>query len=67
MEYKTARSVTHCDSDQHAQHLCYLVAMGFHLSDEREYLALIAQPRYQCRHCGRTAGSNMNLCVPADL
>jgi hypothetical protein len=54
-------------SGQHDDHLCYLIATGFALSDEQEYRALIAEPRYRCNHCGRTAKSNVNLCVPGDL
>jgi len=56
-----------CASEQHDQHLCYLLSQGFHLSDEQEYKALIEHPKFKCGHCGREANSSDNLCVPAAL
>ena len=51
----------------HSEHLCYLVSQGFHLSDEREFEALIENAQYRCDHCGRHAKSDANLCMPMRL
>jgi len=51
----------------HKDHLCYIISQGFHLSDGQGYLALIAEPKFRCSHCGRQAASNRNLCVPMEL
>jgi hypothetical protein len=56
-----------CDSESHSEHLCYLISQGFHISDEKEFRTLVENPRFQCRHCNRTANSKKNLCVPFDL
>ena len=56
-----------CDCERHDQHLCYMIALGLHLTNEQEYLGLITEPRFRCGHCGRTAGSGDNLCVPSPL
>lgn len=56
-----------CDPERHDEHLCYIVALGFHLTDEQEYIALTEGPRFRCDHCGRTARNEANLCVPAEL
>ena len=56
-----------CESDLHTKHLCYIVAQGLHLSDEHHYQALIQEPKFKCRHCGRVAGSEKNLCQPLKL
>jgi hypothetical protein len=62
--------VTHnieCQSNTHTQHLCYIVSQGFHLSDEAEYDAMVQEPQFKCKHCGRAAKSDNNLCQPAKL
>ena len=56
-----------CNSEDHDHHLCYLISQGFHLSDKENFKLLTNDPKYQCRHCGRTANSNQNLCVPIKL
>lgn len=56
-----------CQSEQHHQHLCYLISQGFHLSDEQEYKALTDSPEFRCGHCHRKANSGQNVCVPVDL
>jgi hypothetical protein len=53
--------------DLHEEHLCYIVSQGLHLSDRPAYEELVAEPRFRCSHCGRTARSRRNLCVPVDL
>ena len=58
---------THCNCGSHEDHLCYIISQGFHLGDEQNYLALIANPRFCCVHCGRKAARNKNLCVPMKL
>jgi hypothetical protein len=56
-----------CSRDAHTEHLCYMMSQGFHLTNEREYKALVEEPKYRCKHCGRTAKSNANLCEPVPL
>lgn len=58
---------TECHTETHTDHLCYMISQGFHLSDEQEYKALVDNPEFKCHHCGRTARSGANLCVPARL
>ena len=56
-----------CDSPLHAEHLCYFVSQGFHLSDEQAYKSLVENPQFKCEHCGRVAGDENNLCKPVEL
>ncbi|TFG46449.1 MAG: hypothetical protein E4H40_07350 [Candidatus Brocadiia bacterium] len=56
-----------CLSDSHNCHLCYMVSQGFHLTDEKEYKALVRSPKFKCMHCGRAANSEGNLCEPVKL
>ena len=58
---------TECKSEEHDQHLCYIISQGFHLSDEQELKALTENPKFKCNHCGRKANSDRNLCVPLKL
>ena len=58
---------TECCSENHDRHLCYLTSQGFHLSEPQEFKALTDDPKFQCKHCGRKAKSNQNLCVPDEL
>ncbi len=60
--YKTERKV-----ENSTEHLCYLISQGFHISDAEEFKALINKPKFACRHCGRHANSNINLCMPEKL
>ncbi len=65
MNRKTARRDKGCGNlELHTEHLCYIVAQGFALTDEPSYQALVTNPRFQCSHCGRKAGSEKHLCVP---
>jgi len=69
-EIMTEEKIQHnsnCKSDEHTKHLCYMVSQGFNLSDEAEYEELIKNPKFKCRHCGRAANSEDNLCEPAKL
>ena len=56
-----------CETEQHDEHLCYIVSQGLHLNDQQAYSALTRDPRFFCHHCGRIAKSGANLCVPVDL
>jgi len=56
-----------CDTELNEEHLCYITSQGLNLSDPLAYEALIDEPRFKCGHCGRTARSRRNLCVPVDL
>jgi hypothetical protein len=56
-----------CHTAAHSQHLCYIISQGFHLSDEQEYIALVEDAEFVCKHCGRRAKSAANLCVPVPL
>ncbi|MFH1615678.1 MAG: hypothetical protein ABIG61_11430 [Planctomycetota bacterium] len=58
---------TACRNPQHSRHLCYIVSQGFHLSDKQEYEQLISDPKFRCRHCGKTAHSDKNLCEPVKI
>jgi len=49
------------------EHLCYIIAQGFNLTDEQSYLTLTTDPKFRCKHCGRQAVNNRNLCVPVGL
>ena len=67
MADQETRCEKHCDCERHDQHLCYMIALGLNVTDEREYQSLVAEPHFRCGHCGRTARSEDNLCVPAPL
>ena len=55
------------EGDLAAEHLCYLVSQGFHLTDRREYEDLVRYPQFRCDHCGAHARHEANLCVPMRL
>jgi hypothetical protein len=56
-----------CKSDEHTKHLCYFVSYGYHVDNEEEYRDLVADPRFKCRFCGRTAHCEGSLCFPIEL
>ncbi len=58
---------TECKSEDHDKHLCYLVSQGFHLSDAEAFEDLTNKPKFTCKHCGRKANSDQNLCVPVPI
>jgi hypothetical protein len=64
MSEKYMHHNSECSSEDHDKHLCYLISQGFHLSDPAAFNALTSKPKYQCKHCGRKANSDKNLCVP---
>jgi hypothetical protein len=49
------------------ERLCYIVSQGFHLADKQNYLAMTAEPKFRCDHCGKHAVSCRNLCIPMEL
>ncbi len=55
------------DAELLSEHLCYILSQGLNLTDEAGYRALIENPQFRCGHCGRTARSRRNLCVPTNL
>jgi hypothetical protein len=56
-----------CKSESHTKHMCYIISQGYHLSDPDEYDALVKNPEFKCRRCGRRAKSMDNLCEPFRL
>lgn len=64
---RKTRAQTMPNTELHSEHLCYITAQGLHLTEAYEYRVLVENPKFRCRHCGRTAGSRRNLCVPGDL
>ncbi len=56
-----------CKSDEHTKHLCYFVSYGYHIDNEEDYKSLVAEPKYKCYYCGRTAHCMDNLCKPMKL
>jgi hypothetical protein len=64
---KNAEDKRHCKTERHDEHLCYMIALGLNVTDAEEYQALTAEPQFRCGHCGRTARSDENLCVPTHL
>lgn len=67
MATENDRSNPECKSELHNQHLCYFISQGFHLTDEQKYKDMVSEPRFSCRHCGRVAKSDQNLCEPTEL
>ena len=67
MGRKAIQHNAECLSDLHTKHLCYIVSQGLHLTEEQEYQAMVKTPKFKCRHCGRVANSDKNLCEPANL
>lgn len=67
MAKKSVADKSGCKGRSHGRHLCYIVSQGFHLSDPEEYQALVKEPKFKCRHCGRAAKSKKNLCKPTKL
>jgi hypothetical protein len=49
----------------HTQHLCYLVEEGKQSIEQIK--ALINNPNFICKKCGRVAKENKNLCEPIAL
>ncbi len=67
MASEIEQSDVECSTGVHTEHLCYIISQGFHLTDKQQYKVLVEEPGYRCAHCGRTAKSGANLCVPVPL
>jgi ribosomal protein S9 len=50
--------------EDHEKHLCLLKNVGYVKRHLEEYKALVRDPRYVCRKCGRAAARKKNLCKP---
>jgi len=48
----------------HEKHLCLLKNIGYVKKNLEEYKALVRDPAYVCRKCGRAAARKNNLCKP---
>jgi hypothetical protein len=51
----------------HEEHLCFLHHMGYLKKNLETYKKLVANPKFVCRNCGRTAASEKSLCDPEKL
>jgi hypothetical protein len=51
----------------HDEHLCYLVNMGYLDNSFEDYKELVKNPKFICKHCGRGADSEENLCKPQKI
>lgn len=52
---------------EHEQHLCLLQNIGYLNTNLEDYKKLVRNPNFVCKNCGRTAGSEKNLCAPEKL
>jgi hypothetical protein len=60
-----SNSQTPCANHEH--HLCQLTGKGLHKSDPKMYHALVQNPAFVCKSCGRVAAKKDNLCSPVKL
>lgn len=51
----------------HNHHLCQLHSEELHKKDPNAYAALVKNPNYVCKNCGRVAAGQENLCSPVKL
>ena len=51
----------------HNMHLCFLVNLGYQQRKAKDYKALVREPKYMCKQCGRVAAKPRNLCKPVKL
>ena len=51
----------------HDEHLCYLANLGFLEESPQNYVKLVRDANYMCKHCGRVADYPDNLCNPTRL
>ena len=56
-----------CTEEKHKDHLCFLMAEGWHLANPQQYKAIVTDAQYRCRFCDRTANNPDNLCQPIKL
>ena len=67
MSKKRTEHNVDCASLSHDEHLCYFISQGFNTTDPQEYERLTENPKFKCRHCGRTAHLSESLCEPVNL
>jgi len=51
----------------HHHHLCQLQSQELPKKDPVAYAALVKDPNYVCKNCGRVAAGQTNLCSPVKL
>jgi hypothetical protein len=51
----------------HSKHLCFLNNLGYHISNPKEYKAIVKNGRFYCQTCGRVATGEKSLCNPIKL
>ena len=51
----------------HDKHLCYLVNLGYQISNPKDFKSLVKEANYVCKLCGRVAADAKNLCKPVKL
>lgn len=56
-----------CGSNDHDEHLCYLMYIGFHLEQKAAYKQLVQNARYRCQRCARTTYAARHVCEPKAL
>ncbi len=67
MEEEKISSNPDCESQEHPQHLCFLMNENFHHTHKEEYQAMVSGPQFVCGKCSQTAKSDKNLCEPEKL
>ena len=61
------KSNLECTSDEHQDHLCFLMCEGWHLAHPKGYKEIVKDAEYRCEYCDRTAKNHHNLCKPKEL
>ena len=51
----------------HANHLCFLANLGYHMQYSENYNTLVKEGKYVCNGCGRVAAAKESLCKPMKL
>lgn len=51
----------------HEIYLCYLANLGYQIQNTKEYKSLVHDAKFLCKHCGRIAADEQNLCKPVKL
>ena len=67
MSHEKIKHNKNCKGPSHDRHLCYFVSQGFHLTDAEDYHAMVIDPKFKCKTCGRVANSEDNLCEPEQM
>lgn len=56
-----------CKSDDHINHLCFLLSDGIEEKNPDQLKTITEEPQFQCHTCGRTSHSADNVCMPIEL